>query len=350
MSVGMRVIVLLSLCFVFSQAFSPQLSANVREWISHRKEHSGAGLTDAELRTVALMDDPQHFQRMLQPILVPRLPNTPSHAAVRKHIVDNLRGLQWTVEEDQFQDNTPIQRDVTFTNIIATLDPLAPRRLVLACHYDSLRTKSGVFVGATDSAVPCAQLLNLAYVLNDKLQAHKQQGNEVTLQLIFFDGEEAFVRWSRSDSTYGARHLASKLQQEPYTDTGATGVSHLHRMDLFVLLDLLGTKNPKFYNFFSASEPWYTRLVSFERRLKAMGLNKGLREMFLQEDWFNPGIEDDHIPFLERGVPILHVIAYPFPSAWHKDGDNASSLHAPTISVQNTLFRALVADYLHLAL
>ena len=28
--------------------------------------------------------------------------------------------------------------------------------------------------------------------------------------LVFFDGEEAFQTWSRSDSTYGSRHLAAK--------------------------------------------------------------------------------------------------------------------------------------------
>lgn len=29
------------------------------------------------------------------------------------------------------------------------------------------------------------------------------------------------------------------------------------------------------------------------------------------------GIEDDHIPFLRRGVEILHIIASPFPQVWH---------------------------------
>ena len=43
------------------------------------------------------------------------------------------------------------------------------------------------------------------------------QRNEVTLQLIFFDGEEAFVRWTRSDSTYGSRNLAKVWQGTPYT-------------------------------------------------------------------------------------------------------------------------------------
>ena len=35
---------------------------------------------------------------------------------------------------------------------------------------------------------------------------------EVGLQLIFFDGEEAFQRWTSTDSIYGARHLAAKME------------------------------------------------------------------------------------------------------------------------------------------
>jgi glutaminyl-peptide cyclotransferase len=32
---------------------------------------------------------------------------------------------------------------------------------------------------------------------------------ETTLQLIFFDGEEAFVSWTATDSIYGARYVPS---------------------------------------------------------------------------------------------------------------------------------------------
>ena len=38
-------------------------------------------------------------------------------------------------------------------------------------------------------------------------------------------------------------------------------------------------------------------------RLMSMGLYKTRRPMFksVNDPWYNPGIEDDHIPFLERG-------------------------------------------------
>ena len=35
---------------------------------------------------------------------------------------------------------------------------------------------------------------------------------DTSLQLIFFDGEEAFVDWTDTDSLYGSRHLAERMQ------------------------------------------------------------------------------------------------------------------------------------------
>ena len=55
---------------------------------------------------------------------------------VRKYIVDTMKKLNWHIEEDSFNDTTPygVKR---FTNVIATKDPKAPRRVILAAHFDS---------------------------------------------------------------------------------------------------------------------------------------------------------------------------------------------------------------------
>jgi hypothetical protein len=34
--------------------------------------------------------------------------------------------------------------------------------------------------------------------------------------LLFFDGEEAFLKWGPKDSLYGARHLAEKWNKQKY--------------------------------------------------------------------------------------------------------------------------------------
>ena len=114
--------------------------------------------------------------------------------------------------------------------------------MVLVCHYDSKISPQG-FLGATDSAVPCAQMINLAHTMKMDLDDQKNSNSELTLQLLFLDGEEAFVQWTATDSIYGARHLASKLETTNYQYNRIQG-SELDRMDIFVLLDLLGAKDP----------------------------------------------------------------------------------------------------------
>ena len=83
-------------------------------------------------------------------LLVPRVVGTPNHAVVRQYIIDQMRSLGWDIETDQFTANTPHGKK-TFENVITTLDSSAPRRLVLACHYDSKFSRDGKFIGATDS-------------------------------------------------------------------------------------------------------------------------------------------------------------------------------------------------------
>ena len=89
----------------------------------------------------------------------------------------------WPVEEDTFTEKTPLGRK-HFTNIIATQNPKATRRLVLACHYDSKYFENFVFIGATDSAVPCAMLLDVARHLNTSLWMHGKPVVSVTLSLL----------------------------------------------------------------------------------------------------------------------------------------------------------------------
>lgn len=70
---------------------------------------------------------------------------------------------------------TPYGR-LPFSNVIATLNPSAKRRLVLACHRDSKYYSpqwQREFLGATDSAVPCAMMLELAQALDEELKAQK---------------------------------------------------------------------------------------------------------------------------------------------------------------------------------
>ncbi|XP_064484929.1 glutaminyl-peptide cyclotransferase-like isoform X2 [Ornithodoros turicata] len=304
-----------------------------------------------------LDEDREDFNATLDKILIPRVVGTVGSRQVREYIVESMRDLGWDVQEDAFEARTPYGRK-RFSNVVATLDPMACRRLVLACHYDSKIHSEGTFLGATDSAVPCAQLIYIAKSLNDKLQKQKQRRDGLTLQLLFFDGEEAFVEWSSTDSLYGSRHLAEKLhthrigreQRETLNcTTGNEIVNELDRMEVMVLLDLIGTANPKFYSYFGDTQSLFSRLVQIEQRLNDDGMmeTRGRTRYFQDSSKFG-FVEDDHIPFLKRGVPIVHLIPNPFPSVWHTLADNRENLHHPTIANLNKVFKVFVAEYLSL--
>ncbi|CAG8773840.1 19683_t:CDS:2 [Cetraspora pellucida] len=296
----------------------------------------------------------------LKPLLTTRVSGTEENVKVQEFIILNFKNLGWHVEEDKFTDQTPLG-EKSFNNIIVTKDINAKRRLVLAAHYDSKYfPPPNNFVGATDSAVPCAILIDLAHRLNPYFDNRKDKESvDLTLQIIFFDGEEAFVSWTSTDSLYGSRHLAEKWENTYMTtsnnpDNKARTV--LDSIDVLVLLDLLGAKEPNFVNFYPTTSWMFSELAKIEARLyKAKIFNTTIPEDKLVYFYYfdadsiksaHGHIEDDHIPFLERGVEILHIITYPFPRVWHTVDDNINAIDNEVVYNLNTIFRIFAAEYL----
>lgn len=159
-----------------------------------------------------------HQGAILSPILVPRVPGTPGQIAVQNHIVSFFRTHlpKWKIELHNSTSKTPTSngKELPFTNIIVTRDPPWASngevpRLALVAHYDSKLTPTG-FIGATDSAAPVAMIMHAARTLDEAL-TKKWDGKKSVLdeesgvQLLFLDGEEAFLSWTDEDSLYGAR-------------------------------------------------------------------------------------------------------------------------------------------------
>ena len=72
------------------------------------------------------------------------------------------------------------------------------------------------------------------------------------MELIFFDGEEAFVEWSDKDSLYGSRHLAKN-----YEDVTGTKLDSIRAL---ILLDLVGSKQLRFYNGYPATSHLFEKM------------------------------------------------------------------------------------------
>jgi glutaminyl-peptide cyclotransferase len=109
--------------------------------------------------------------------------------------------------------------------------------------------------------------------------------------------------------------------------------TQLDAIEHLVLLDLLGAPRPLVQSFFPSTAWLYDGMSSAEHRLGNLRLfdesdstDPESQEWRNWSSFFMPRtsytqsyghIEDDHIPFLRRGVNVLHVIASPFPRVWH---------------------------------
>nr|CAD7610063.1 unnamed protein product [Timema genevievae] len=316
------------------------------------KRHQPRSLNADQILKLSALSNVTQFQSVLNTVIQPRVVGTKGHERVMQYLMNYMNTLGWTVETDVFKDSTPIFGTLQFTNVIAKLNPNAQRFLTLACHYDSKYVKEYTFNGATDSAVPCSMMLNMAYVMRNVFNSAKNKSN-VSLQFIFFDGEEAFKEWSDTDSLYGARHLAQLWGDEPYPRGTQDTTTQLDRIDVLVLLDLLGAPDPSFFSFFPDTSSWYRVLINAEQNLSSRGQLERYSSGRPQQSYFKKrsmyaGIEDDHVPFMKRDVPVLHLIPYPFPSVWHKQSDNLDAIDFTTCENLNKIFRVFVAEYLHL--
>lgn len=123
-------------------------------------------------------------------------------------------------------------------------------------------------------------------------------------------------------TTYILPHSKRRLMGPQATEIST--IEHL------ILLDLLGARSPSIRSYFIETAWLFDALASAEKRLGDGGflVYEGNNDMAAGSwrSWFQPRtnklhntghIGDDHVPFLQRGVSILHVIAEPFPSVWH---------------------------------
>jgi Zn-dependent M28 family amino/carboxypeptidase len=219
--------------------------------------------------------------------------------------------------EDTFVSDTAVGPQVLH-NFVVKFPGKKDGIIVLATHYETnfpLRNTS--FVGANDGAATTGLLIEIA---NHLRTGKPREGYSVWL--VFFDGEEAVKAWSQSDSLYGSRHMAAK-----WTNDGT-----LKKIKAFMLTDMIGDKNLDILRE-SASTGWLVDLV------KQAAVHEGDQRYFFQS---SGGMEDDHVPFLQRGVPSIDIIDSdygPHDSA-HPDGYH----HTPEDTLDKISAKSLTID------
>jgi len=247
----------------------------------------------------------------------PRPPGSPALAKCRDWIVGELRSFGYEVEVDSFDATTPYGQ-IRMHNVIARKNPAASGIIAIASHYDTKLMEGKHFVGANDAGSSTALLLELARVL-------ASQQNELDYWFLFLDGEEAFVEWSTFDSTYGSRHLARKWKQD---GTAA-------RIKTLILLDMIGDKQLEIFRE-SNSTPWLMDLVW--QTAAEIGVSEILSR-------FNVPIEDDHLPFLDVGIPSVDIIDLnygPGNSFHHTEADTLDKVSAESMEKVGRLVLAML--------
>jgi Zn-dependent M28 family amino/carboxypeptidase len=243
----------------------------------------------------------------------PRWPTGPGHVKAEEFLRSQFKHDQ--LEEDVFIANTPIG-PVNMRNFIVRFPGKKDGVIVLATHYETNYYLRNInFVGANDGASTTGLLLAIA----DELRGKKLDGYSVWL--VFFDGEEAIQQWSASDSTYGSRHLAARWGRD-----GTLG-----RIKAFILADMIGDKDLDVQHE-THSTDWLVAVVRQAAR------KFGYERYFFQTD---EPVEDDHLAFVERGVPSIDVIDLdygPNNSYHHTAQDTIDKISAHSLTIDGDVF------------
>ena len=227
---------------------------------------------------------------------------------------------RFTVSEHRFEEQTPAGK-TAFRNIVAELPGRSREWVLIGAHYDAKKFFSTTgFQAANDGASGVAALLGMIRAL----EQHPGKPS-YTLRFVFFDGEECLYNYSENDGLHGSRALARH-----YEKTG-----ELKKCRAMILLDMIGDRDLNLTIPANVSPALSGRLEQLIAKL-----HPELRREKLAYDML-----DDHVPFLQRGVPALDLIDFdygPNNSYWHTAGDTLEHISAESICTAADLTLALI--------
>jgi Zn-dependent M28 family amino/carboxypeptidase len=231
----------------------------------------------------------------------PRIPGSTSHARALKWLEAELTAAGWSVERQ-----TAVSMGHELTNVIAHRNSDPPEVLVGA-HFDTriiadrdpqpeLRAQPGP--GANDGASGVAVLLELARTLPP---------DSIPVWLAFFDAEDngRIPEW---DWILGSRAFVESIPTQP------------QRM---ILLDMVGDRDLRIPMEGHSDPELSTSIWATAARL-------GHEDVFVPE--LGAAILDDHVPFLEVGIPAVDIIDIDY-AYWHTTADTPDKLSSESLQI-----------------
>ncbi len=240
----------------------------------------------------------------------PRIPGTAAHAKTVEWIKQQLESAGWSVEIQQTEAmGHPIQ------NIRAYRGDAAPE-IILGAHYDTRiyasrdpdpAMQKQPVPGANDGASGVAVLLELARTLPTDVPP---------VWMVFFDAEDNgdIPGW---DWLLGSKAFVADMKVRPKA---------------MVLLDMVGQENLSI-PMESYSDP-ALRTAIWDTAAKL-----GYGNVFVPRTKYS--IEDDHLPFVNAGIPAADIIDIDYPY-WHTTADLPEHVSAKSLQIVGEVVSAWV--------
>jgi Zn-dependent M28 family amino/carboxypeptidase len=272
-----------------------------------------------------------HVQRLVD--LGPHPAGSDAIEKARDYIEDQLRHSGWQVTRQAFTDDTP-RGKIHFVNLIARFSSdantaSASPSFLFCSHYDTKSFDTIRFVGANDGGSSTGLLLELARVLGHHANVARN------VELVFFDGEEAYENFSETDGLYGSRFFAKQLQSEGAKQPARSATHSLAGgFRGGILFDMVGDRSLGIT--LPADSP-----AAMARDVFAAAEALKLRKYF---SYLDRDMIDDHTPLNAIGIPTIDVIDFDYPW-WHTADDTMDKISAESLQIVGSVALYYLAEF-----
>jgi hypothetical protein len=259
----------------------------------------------------------------------PRTPKSKASQLCGDYLIDFMKQYADTVYVQNFSSPLWDGTSVEGRNIIASFNPEALDRVVLAAHWDSRlwadedpneENHKKAIDGANDGASGVGVLMEIARVF-------RQKQNTQGVDIIFFDLEDQGTpSWAESDVEdqsdwcLGSQYW-SKTPHYPF-----------YTANYGILLDMVGYKNLRFTK--EGLSMHYA--ASIMNKVWDIASAKGYSNIFINENTY-PIMDDHHWVNLNARIPMIDIVQndptcsfFPF---WHTVQDNMENISKESLRI-----------------
>lgn len=259
----------------------------------------------------------------------PRTPKSKASQLCGDYLIDFMKQYADTVYVQNFSSSLWDGTSVEGRNIIASFNPEALDRVVLAAHWDSRlwadedpneENHKKAIDGANDGASGVGVLMEIARVF-------RQKQNTQGVDIIFFDLEDQGTpSWAESDVEdqsdwcLGSQYW-SKTPHYPF-----------YTANYGILLDMVGYKNLRFTK--EGLSMHYA--ASIMNKVWDIASAKGYSNIFINENTY-PIMDDHHWVNLNARIPMIDIVQndptcsfFPF---WHTAQDNMENISKESLRI-----------------